>query len=140
MTWTIVRFLHLLAAAVWIGGQAALFIAVPVIRERVPDASAVIGIIGRRFGAIAGPALLVLLVTGMLQADHLGVMDARQVREKMGLLALIIVLTVVHAILGARIARGGPTADGLRRTSRWLSGVNLLLGVAALFVAADLAS
>jgi uncharacterized membrane protein len=140
VTWTIVRFLHLLAVAVWIGGQAALFLVVPVIRERVPDASAIMGVVGRRFGAVAGPALVVILVTGMLQADHLGLMDVRQVREKMGLLALIVVLTVVHAVLGVRIARAGAGGERLRRTSRRISAVNLLLGVAALFVAADLAT
>ena len=66
-----VRFLHLLSAAVWVGGQAALFVAVPVIRPHTPEPGAILGTIGRRFGALAGPALLLLLVTGMAQASHL---------------------------------------------------------------------
>lgn len=136
------RFLHLLAAAVWVGGQAALFIAVPVIRERTPDAGAVMGVIGRRFGALAGPALLILLVTGMAQASHFHLWDAREVREKLTILVMVLILTAVHGVLGVRISRGGSPAelDRIRRYSRWISVANLVLGVAAIYLAAALAT
>lgn len=143
MTWTIVRFLHLLSAAVWVGGQAAIFIAVPVIRAHTDEPGAVLGTIGRRFGALAGPALLILLVTGMAQASHLELWDASEVHGKLGIFAIVVVLTGVHGVLGARIARadeGSGDIDRLRRMSRTISVVNLVLGIAAIYLAASLAT
>jgi putative copper export protein len=144
---TTLRFLHLLAAAVWIGGQATLLVAAPVVRAQVAEPGRLLGTIGRRFGLLAGPALLVLLVTGLLQADHYGVRAAhpftgefsRIVTEKLILLVLIVILTGVHGVLGARVARG-VASERLRRAGRRLSAANLALGVVALWLAADLAT
>jgi uncharacterized membrane protein len=143
MTWTLVRFVHLLSAAIWVGGQAALFVAVPVIRsESGRDAGRILGTIGRRFGALAGPALLLLLVTGMAQASHFNLWDAREVREKLGILIVVLVLTAVHGVLGARIARAGDGSEveRLRVYSRWISIANLVLGILAIYLAAELAT
>jgi uncharacterized membrane protein len=144
VTWTLVRFVHLLSAAIWVGGQAALFIAVPVIRSSTgSDAGRILGTIGRRFGAIAGPALLLLLVTGMAQASHFDLWSARQVREKLAILIVVLILTAIHGVLGARIARGDGGPEGverLRGISRWISIANLALGIVAIYLAASLAS
>lgn len=143
MTWTVVRFLHLLAAAVWVGGQAALFIAVPVIRQHTPDPGAILGTIGRRFGALAGPALLILLVTGMAQASHSGLWDAGEVHGKLAIWIVVFLLTGIHGVLGARIARASRASgdvDRLRRISRGISVANLALGVVAIYLAASLAT
>jgi uncharacterized membrane protein len=144
VTWTLVRFVHLLSAAIWVGGQAALFVAVPVIRSGAgSDAGRMLGTIGRRFGALAGPALLLLLVTGMAQASHLHLWDAREVREKLAILIIVLVLTAIHGVLGARIARGegGPAeVERLRGVSRWISIANLVLGILAIYLAAALAT
>jgi uncharacterized membrane protein len=144
VTWTLVRFVHLLSAAVWVGGQVALFVAVPVIRAAAgSDAGQILGTIGRRFGALAGPALLLLLVTGMAQASHFDLWDAHQVREKLAILIVVLVLTAIHGVLGARIARGdgGPAAVERRRgIARWISIANLALGIAAIYLAASLAT
>ena len=143
MTWTLVRFIHLLSAAIWVGGQAALFVAVPVIRAATPDAGPILGTIGRRFGALAGPALLLLLVTGMAQASHFELWDAREVREKLGILIIVLVLTAIHGVLGARIASapvGSGEVERLRAYSRWISIANLALGILAIYLAASLAT
>lgn len=143
MTWTVVRFLHLLAAAVWVGGQVALFIAVPVIRQHTTDPGAILGTIGRRFGGLAGPALLVLLVTGMAQASHFRLWDAGEVQGKLTILIVVFVLTAIHGVLGVRIARASGAAgdlERLRRVSRGISVVNLALGIVAIYLAAALAS
>lgn len=70
VTWTTVRlFLHVLAAAVWVGGQITLAGLVPGLRaihEGAPRAMA------RRFNLIAWPAYAVLTVTGIW---HLLVID-----------------------------------------------------------------
>jgi uncharacterized membrane protein len=143
VAWTLVRFLHLLSAAIWVGGQAAIFIAVPVIRAHAEEPGAILGTIGRRFGALAGPALLILLVTGMAQASHFQLWDASEVRGKLGIFAVVFVLTGVHGILGARIAQAGVgtgDVERLRRISRTISVVNLVLGIAAIYLAASLAT
>jgi uncharacterized membrane protein len=144
MTWTLVRFVHLLSAAIWVGGQAALFVAVPVIRSSAPaEAGRILGTIGRRFGALAGPALLLLLVTGMAQASHFNLWDAREVREKLAILIVVLVLTAIHGVLGARIARADGGTQGVERLrgySRWISIANLVLGILAIYLAAALAT
>jgi uncharacterized membrane protein len=139
--WTLIRFLHLSAAAIWVGGQALLLLAAPAIRAEAENASSLLGSIGRRFGLVSIPALFVLLATGVAQADHLGFMKTWQVQEKMTTLGLIIVLTVVHAVIGIRISRGEVAEDSpLRRYGRWISVVNFLLGLSAIWAAASLAT
>jgi len=54
-------FLHLLAAAVWIGGQIVLAALVPALRAAGPDVPAAAA---RAFSRVAWPAFAVLLVTG----------------------------------------------------------------------------
>lgn len=148
MGWQLVLFLHLLAAAVWIGGQITVFAVAPMIRARAGDRERdVLGAVGRTFGAVSGVALLVLLVTGLAQADHVGWSTgdlfanetSRLISEKLFLVIGMIVLSALHGVLGARVARGALTG-GARRGIRWLSVLNLVLGLLALWAAADLGS
>lgn len=144
--WTAILFVHLLCVTIWIGGQVTLFVATPPIRAAGEAGAALLGPIGRRFGAVAGPALLLILVTGLLQADHLGVRAAhpfangfsRIVSEKLVLWLLIAALTGAHAILGARIAAGGPEVERWRERARVVSVGNLLLGLGALYLGSRL--
>ena len=146
--WTAILFVHLLCVAIWIGGQITLFVATPPIRAAGEAAATVLGPIGRRFGAVAGPALLLILVTGLLQAHHVGVQAghpftgdvSRIVSEKFVLWFLIAALTGAHAILGARIAAGGADVERWRGRARGVSVANLLLGLAALYLGARLAT
>jgi putative copper export protein len=60
--WDTVRlFLHVLAAAVWVGGQLTLAALVPTLRAIGRDAP---GIAARRFNQVAWPAFGVLIATG----------------------------------------------------------------------------
>lgn len=59
---TIRLFLHVLAAAVWVGGQLTLAGLLPALRRLGPDATRAIA---RQFDRIAWPAFAVLIVTGM---------------------------------------------------------------------------
>lgn len=58
---TVRVFLHVFAAAVWVGGQLVLAQLIPGLRrfDGAPKAAA------RRFGMIAWPAFVVLVLTGM---------------------------------------------------------------------------
>lgn len=55
-------FLHLLAAAVWVGGQVVLGGLVPRVRKTNPDA---LKTIAQGFARVAWPAFAVTVVTGM---------------------------------------------------------------------------
>jgi putative copper export protein len=59
---TIRLYLHVLAAAVWVGGQLTLAGLVPGLRAISPDAPRAVA---RRFNRIAWPAYAVLLITGI---------------------------------------------------------------------------
>lgn len=148
MTWQLVLFVHLLAATVWIGGQITIFLAAPLIRRYAGAAERdVLGAVGRVFGAVSGLALIVLLLTGLLQADHLGWSlgdgfandTSRLITEKLILVILMVALSVVHGVVGVRVARG-TIEGGARRGVRALSVANLALGLLALWIAADLGS
>jgi putative copper export protein len=71
-TWSTVRlFLHVLAAAVWVGGQIVLGGLVPAVRRIAPDAPRTVA---RAFNRIAWPAFAVVVATGIwnLFAIHVG--------------------------------------------------------------------
>jgi putative copper export protein len=59
---TVRLFLHVLAAAVWVGGQLTLAGLVPGLRALDPDAPRAVA---RRFSRIAWPAFAVVVATGI---------------------------------------------------------------------------
>jgi putative copper export protein len=59
---TIRLFLHVLAAAVWVGGQVTVAGLLPTLRRLGPDAPR---LVARAFSRVAWPALFVLVVTGV---------------------------------------------------------------------------
>ena len=120
----LVIVLHVLAAALWIGGSFALtFVAVPVIRKLEGEARArSMRELGRRWRALGYGSLAVLVPTGLLLADDLGALhwrvlfhtDFGQVLTvKSALVVSLVVTAVLHDyVLGPRLAReiraGGP--------------------------------
>lgn len=72
--WSSVRFLHVLSAALWVGGQLTVSLMVLPIARRLldPDRRAeVLRAIGRRFGVFTGAVFLpVQLATGVALARH----------------------------------------------------------------------
>ncbi len=141
--WQAVLFLHLLGVAIWIGGQITVLLVMPVLRAH-GSGDAVLGTIGRRFGAAAGIALVVIVATGIAQAVHLGwgYPDGepelfRIITEKASIVGVIVVLTAIHGLLGQRVA-DGRLSPGWRARIRWVSAVNLALGLLALWLAAGL--
>ena len=95
-TWTLIRFLHLLALALFVGGQLMLVaVIVPAMRGRPDDGTT--RAVGRRFGMASGVALLVLLVTGIAMAGHFDRWGDGTLHAKLGLLVAVFVLTGLHA-------------------------------------------
>lgn len=99
VTWETIRlFLHVLAAAVWVGGQITLAALVPALRALgadIPRAAA------RRFNQVAWPAFGVLVATGIwnVAAEQSKVTGAYQTTliVKIGVVLISGVTAVLHA-------------------------------------------
>lgn len=116
-TWSLVRFAHVLAAMVWVGGQLLLSgIVLPVLRaelgpaERGPLVRRTAG----RFGTVANVVLLpVLLVTGIALAWHRGVtfgsFDDPGYGRLLGIKLVFVVASVALAAVHGIVASRKPT-------------------------------
>ena len=92
--WELVRFLHVVALAFFVGGQIMLIVAiVPVLSERDED---VMRAVARRFGVASGVAIAVLLATGIALASHFSRWQDETLQAKLAVLVLVGVLTALH--------------------------------------------
>lgn len=151
--------IHVFAAAVLVGPQLVLFLAVIPSTWLIPEERLrrdVTRVVTARFGMLAGISLVLLLVTGLYQF-YAGVPD--DVREnlndyrfgtifslKMLMFVIFIVLLVLHTVvIGRRIRRLSDTVianpddeessfalDARRRTSFMLSALMLIVAFAVL--------
>jgi putative copper export protein len=95
----VVRYLHILAMALFVGGQLVLVVAVvPGLRGRDREG---LRAVARRFGWASVGALVVLVVTGASTASSLDRWDDGQLQLKLGLVVLVGVLIVWHLRNGA---------------------------------------
>ncbi|MGH2833212.1 MAG: hypothetical protein ACRDK2_10605, partial [Solirubrobacteraceae bacterium] len=93
--WFVIRWLHLLAMAFFVGGQMMLAaVVVPVGRGSADRES--LRLIARRFGYGTLLALGVLVATGTAMAFHLSLWGDGTFQVKLGLVALVGVLIVWH--------------------------------------------
>jgi uncharacterized membrane protein len=95
--WQAILYLHLLAMAFFVGGQLVFGIAVvPILRgDPDPERARMRGV-ARRFGYGSLAALAVLVVTGWAMASHFGLWDSSTLQWKLGLVALVIGLALLH--------------------------------------------
>lgn len=92
---TVIRFLHVLALAFFVGGQLMLVVAVvPVMRGRGDPAA--MRAIARRFGIGSLIALAVLAATGASMADRYGLWSDSVLQVKLMFVVLIGVLVALH--------------------------------------------
>jgi hypothetical protein len=108
-TWTLVRFVHLTAAAVWLGMQVTLLVLVPALRRRLPpeQVRAVVRGAGRSLAIAGGTALAALAASGVALSRHEASASAHPgvVTLKEALLVAIVVLLAGHAAVRGRAAR-----------------------------------
>src|SRR5450756_1160499 len=75
--WSLVRFLHVVGAVVWLGGQLTVSaLVMPVARDRLPEQAraGLMRVLGMRFGIATVAVLIPLqLATGVALARHKGV-------------------------------------------------------------------
>ncbi len=140
VTGTTVRlFLHVLAAAVWVGGQLTLAATVPAVR---PAGPAALRALGRRFQRLAWPAFGVLAATGiwnLLEAD-LSVRGAAYLVTlgvKLGAVGVSGAAAGFHVLVAAPRVRRALSGEERRRAaaaSGAAEGIATLSGVAAMFL------
>jgi len=108
-TWALVRFLHVAAAATWLGMQVALFLLVPALRrmlspERVRE---VVRAAGMRLAIVAAVALPTIAVTGVALGRHepAAAEHPAVVTLKQALLVAMVALLAGHGLVPGRAAR-----------------------------------
>ncbi len=108
-------FLHVLAVAVWVGGQIVLAGIVPALRKTAPQSMAVVA---QSFARIAWPAMLVVVFTGVWSLGSINVSDQSSAYLvtfgiKMLLVGLAIVATIVHSAGTSKASKAIGGAVGL---------------------------
>ena len=101
-------FLHLIAVAIWIGGQIVLAGIVPSLRTVAPEA---VKTVAQGFARIAWPAFLVIVFTGMW---GLGTVDVSAESSeylatfgiKMLLVGIAVIATLIHSNGTSKAAKG----------------------------------
>jgi uncharacterized membrane protein len=127
--WDLILWLHLLAMALFVGGQLFIGLAVvPVYRAqggREGPAHDWMVPIARRFGWASLGALAILLATGIAMASHYSLWDDTAMNVKLGLVGVTIGVTAVHVFW----AKG---------ENHVLNAIILLLSLAIVLVATTL--
>jgi copper resistance protein D len=127
---TFLRIVHLLSAAVWVGGSVVLVVAgVPAIRTLEGEARATaMRTLGRRWRPLGWSAMGVAIVSGLWLSDrhdafNSEVLDSdfdRWLMVKSGLVVLLVAGSILHDyVLGPRLQRelreGDPGMPATRR-------------------------
>lgn len=96
-TWTVIRFLHIVALIFFVGGQLMLVAAVTPAVRRFGSEEAM-RVVARRFGMGSAVALVVLIATGVAMASHYSLWHSSVLRAKLALLVLVFVLLGLHVV------------------------------------------
>jgi putative copper export protein len=108
-------FLHLLAVAVWVGGQIVLAGLVPRLRVVAPQAMTTVA---QAFARIAWPAMIVIIFTGAwgLGSIEFSSRDTEYVVTffiKMLMVGIAIIATIIHSAGQSKLAKALGGALGL---------------------------
>lgn len=96
--WTLIRYLHVLGLAFFVGGQLMLVVAIVPVVRRLDARDEVMRAVAKRFAIGSLVALAVLLGTGAALASHLARWSDDALQAKLMLLVLIGVLTALHVV------------------------------------------
>lgn len=138
--WSIVRFVHVAGAALWVGGQLALTLVILPLARRMLAAEARAAFVraaGRRFGLLTGAVFLpVQLGTGLAIAWHRGLTWSTLAEPGYGR-TLAVKLALFTVVMAVAAAHGWAYARGRPELARALAVVSLVgsLGVVLLATA-----
>lgn len=161
--WAVIRWMHLLAAMTWIGGMIfILIVLLPVMRRSLSplERTLLFAKVGQRYFTASWIAVIILVITGILNAERRGVdwtrltgsQYGRTLHLKLEIAGVVVVLTLIHALyFGKKLARlaervrdlgeDEETARERRRlqiVSGSISAVNLVLNFFVVLLAASL--
>lgn len=107
--------LHLLGAAVWVGGQIVLAGLVPSLRRVAPDATKVVA---RAFARVAWPAFALAVVTGLWSLGEVDVANTSTSYQVTLLVKILLAIgsgaaSAVHAVGRSKVALAVGGAAGL---------------------------
>ena len=133
--WSLVRFLHVVGAVVWLGGQLTVSaLVMPVARDRLHEEARVglMRVLGMRFGIVTVAVLIPLqLATGVALAGHKGVTVAALAEPGYGRMLAGKLVAFALVMLAAAISAGRRTlARSLAVSSLAGSFVVVLLATA----------
>jgi putative copper resistance protein D len=152
-------WLHIVAAAAWLGGMLFLvLVVVPALRTPAlaAHAAAALKVLGERYRTVGWTTLLVLVVTGTANlAFRAGSAIAegawwatpfgRILAAKLALVAVVLALSALHDFrVGPRAGRlmleapDEPRTARWRAAARWMGRINLLLALAIVALAVRL--
>jgi putative copper export protein len=98
----VLRWIHLVAAAVWLGGLVVLAASVMALR-RAGAPREHLQAVARQFGRVSWTAMLVAVVTGLWQVEALGFpWSYPRLHVKLALVALVIVVAFTHTLTAKR--------------------------------------
>jgi len=93
--WDIVRYLHVVAMAFFVGGQLFLVAAVLPVERKNPDRER-LRAVARNFGYGSLVAIAVLVTTGSMLASHFDIWSLGRLQLKLSLVALTAMFVVWH--------------------------------------------
>lgn len=93
--WLLVRAVHVLSMAFFVGGQLVLAAALVPVERRAPDRERMRAV-ARRFGVGTLVAIGLLLASGVALASHFEQWERTELQLKLGLVALVGVLIGWH--------------------------------------------
>ncbi len=114
------RFLHILAASVWLGGHVLFALTAPALRRQGPEGLRALSTLGLRFRALSWLSVGILVATGLFFLSTGWDALRPPLRDKLGLVAGAVLMKAAHDFWAAPRARsyGGayvPWAVGLAR-------------------------
>jgi uncharacterized membrane protein len=139
----VILWLHVLAAITWIGGMLFIALVLVPVTRRLEDPTVRTRLVqetGRRFRTVGWIALIVLVVTGLLNLwSHPGLLSSPRLHWKLGLVGLALILSAFHDfVLGPRA--GAPGADPSARVrASWVARVNVLVVLVVVLLGLSLA-
>lgn len=156
-------FVHIVSAIVWVGGMLCFALVVVPVARRLPphERAALVGAMGRRFRAVGWVCVALLIATGLVNSAYRGVTWAdvwtgdlfgslfgRLLAAKLGLVAVMLLLSAVHDfVVGPASARayqqaGAQPSPALlsalavsRRRAAWLARANTLVALVVVALA-----
>ena len=153
--WLLVRWIHVIAAVVWIGGNLILaMVIVPHFRQNLPPVQRIqiLTLIGKRFEPIVWGCIGILFFTGIVNiffavdlTTSTAISDAfmRTLLIKIGLFFVLVILTALHSMIFApRLAAAVETLDPaleelpseIKPLRSRMSIISSLMGVVSLLI------